>query len=89
MKDGYYIEWGEYSSYDDQVIWTKRECSDLEDAISYVYYRWNTRIYTSLNQITLIEGDNKYDWNYIKNNYLDIDYLDIEKESCGYPPAIP
>ena len=87
MKGNFYIEYGEYSGAEDCVKWSKKDFDCLENAISFVYHYWNTRTYTSLNQITLIEGDNKYDWEYIKkkiNNDFNVEY-----ESCGYDPAEP
>tara|TARA_R100000808_G_C2095949_1_gene114657 strand:+ start:199 stop:462 length:264 start_codon:yes stop_codon:yes gene_type:complete len=85
----YYVEYGEYSFPHDCVIWNKKECDKIDHCIEFIRYHWNTLIYTSLNQITFIEGDNKYDWDYIKNNSPVKEWVNLEYECCGFDPAIP
>lgn len=86
----YYVEYGEYSFPQDCVIWNKKECETLDNCITFIKEYFNrASIFTSLNQITFIEGDNKYDWDYIKNNSEVKEWVNLEYESCGYEPAIP
>tara|TARA_R100001463_G_scaffold19097_2_gene47132 strand:- start:4762 stop:5052 length:291 start_codon:yes stop_codon:yes gene_type:complete len=90
-KGMYFVEYGEYSEADDCCIWQKIECNTFEDCMSFVRSKFNTLTYTSFNQITYVEGDKKYDWEYLKKNNCDkyeIMYFDEDMENSVQPPSI-
>jgi hypothetical protein len=88
----YFVEYGIYSRADDDFVYDKKECDTFEECMSYVRYKFNTSVATSFNQITYVNGDEKYDWEYLKNKYCDKYQIQNFREGIEYsvqPAAIP
>ena len=88
----YFVEYGKYCFVEDDMIWNKKEFDTFEGCMEFVRYRYNTSVATSYNQITYKKGDEKYDWEYLKNEYLDeYDIMNFQEgiEDFVQPPAIP
>jgi len=93
----YFVECGHYSFEEDEVIYKKKEYDTFDDCMRFVRLAQNTIInsqiyYTSFNQITYVNGDEKYDWEYLKNrNCNKYEIMNFEEgiENSVQPPSIP
>ena len=88
----YFVEYGKFCCVLDEVVYQKKECDSFEECMSFVRHKYNTLTYTSFNQITYNNGDEKYDWEYLKNKHCDKYQIMNFKEGIEdsvQPPAIP